>query len=131
MSQLSIWYSAKKKKKKKRFKKSECTCHWKACSAFSGCFCSSFIHSVCTIYDHAFWGVHWLKRICHKRCYKRIYYPVYGSLSTINHGDILTGHNRSVMFVLRREIKKKKEKRKKKKSVVSFCLRHSGHSGSV
>lgn len=47
MSRLSIW-------QKKDKKKSECTCHWKACSAFSGCFCSSFIHSVCTIYDHAF-----------------------------------------------------------------------------
>lgn len=41
-------------KKKENLKKSECTCHWKACSAFSGCFCFSFIHSVCTIYDHAF-----------------------------------------------------------------------------
>lgn len=54
-----------KKKKKKSKKKSECTCHWKACSAFSGCFCSSFIHSVCTIY--AFLGVHWFKRICYKK----------------------------------------------------------------
>lgn len=38
-----------------------------------------------------FWGVHWFKRICYKMCYIRIYYPVYGSLSTINHGNILTG----------------------------------------
>lgn len=44
----------KRKEKRNEKKKSECTCHWKACSAFSGCFCSSFIHSVCTIYDHAF-----------------------------------------------------------------------------
>lgn len=43
----------KKVNLKKKKKKSECTRHWKACSAFSGCFCSSFIHSVCIIY--AFW----------------------------------------------------------------------------
>lgn len=109
-----------KNKTKKEFKKSECTCHWKACSAFSGCFCSSFIHSVCTIYDHAFWGVHWFKRICYKRCYKRIYYPVYDSLSPINHGNVLSGHTRSVLFVLRGE--KEKKKRKEKRVSLSVPL---------
>lgn len=62
-----------------------------------------------------FWDVHWLKRIC----YKRIYYPVYGSLSTTNHGSIWTGHIRTVMFVL---------SSRKKKCLVSLCLHHSGHS---
>lgn len=81
-------------------------------------FVFSFIHSVCTIYDHAFGVYIGLKESVIKMCYKRIYYPVYGSLSTINHGNILTGHTRSVMFVLRSEKKKK----------VCLCLRHSGHS---
>ena len=44
---------------------------------------------------------------------------MYGSLSTINHGNILSGHDGSVMFVL--------YEAEKKKSVVSHCLRHSGH----
>lgn len=30
-------------------------------------FCSSFIHSVCTIYDHAFGMYIDLKRICYKK----------------------------------------------------------------
>lgn len=37
------------------------------------------------MYYLCFLGVHWLKRIL---LYKRIYYPVYDTLSTINHGNI-------------------------------------------
>ena len=52
---------------------------------------------------------------------------MYGSLSTINHGNILAGPTRSVLFVLRRQIKKKK---KEKRCVflsaplwTQFCIR--------
>lgn len=50
-----------------------------------------------------------LKESVIKRCYKRIYYPVFDSLSTINHGNIFTGRPWSVMFVLRSRKKKRKK----------------------
>lgn len=95
MSRLSIWHSAKKKK---------------TYSSLEGmlCFLWLFLFLFYTqcMYYLCFWDVHWFKRICSKRCYKRIHYPVYGSLSTINnHGNILTGHTRSI--VLRSEKKRK------------------------
>ena len=96
---------AKKKKKRKLKKK------WMYLSLESMlCFLWLFLflfYTQCMYYLWScFWGVHWFKRVCHKRCFKRIYYPVYGSLSTINHDNILAGHTRSVMFVLQCEKKK-------------------------
>lgn len=43
---------------------------------------------------------------------------MYGSLSTITHGDILTGRTWSLIFCA---IKQKAKKQNKKKSLVSVC----------
>lgn len=59
MSKLSMW-----RKKKKKKGKSECTYHWKACSAFFGCFLVLFLfYTQCMCYLWScFWDVHWFKK---------------------------------------------------------------------
>lgn len=47
------------------------------------------------------------KGLCYKMCYKKkIYYPVCCSLPTINHSNILTGHQGQVTFVPQSKEKK-------------------------
>lgn len=65
MSKLSMW--RKKKKKKKEKVNVPITGRHALLSLVVFWFCSSFIHSVCAIYDHAFGMYIDLKRICYKK----------------------------------------------------------------
>ena len=99
-------YGKKRRKKKRKLKKKWMYLSLEGMLCFLWLFLFLF-YTQCMYYLWScFWGVHWFKRVCHKRCFKRIYYPVYGSLSTINHDNILAGRTRSVMFVLQCEKKK-------------------------
>lgn len=64
MSKLSMW---RKKKKKKEKVNVPITGRHALLSLVVFWFCSSFIHSVCAIYDHAFGMYIDLKRICYKK----------------------------------------------------------------
>lgn len=72
-------------------------------------FCPSFIHSVSTIYDHVLGVYIGFKDVC----YKRIYYPVYGSLCTLHHGNMMSGCTQSAPLCATRI--------KEKNGIVSVC----------